>query len=339
MTSQVTDLSSLHKCRTEIPNIIDDLNLDPYEFRVYMKYKRIAGDGGACWKSNAAIADECHISTRTLQRVKKQLASPYEELNGLPLIKIEHRKTEEGDPDTDLITIVDLWPLNFKKYYGGGDSQSPGVVTHSHQGGDSQSPKEDPSKEDHKEHVPPNPPNPPNLEKETLSEKKERGEGSCPLREKRTERAKAAPKKKSPCLNVYDATSRYKLTESQGECLIWLVSLKLGTNIDSLAYWAKTQQRANLEVLYAKAKDKRCPGKYMRKLINSNVEMATEHSTTNKETATLFQKVYGKTRLIIKELYAIIINDNGVEKEASYSLPKETFIDILEKNLGYISNA
>jgi hypothetical protein len=151
-SSEIRDLSSLHKYRTEMPNIIDELELDPYEHRLYCKYKRIAGDQGMCIKSNKNLAGECKMSVRKLQQVKKSLTEPREILGGKPLITITERKTAKGDPDTDLIQIVDVWEENFlffiQKRSKGRASRAPGVVHQVHEGGASHAPKEELTKEE-----------------------------------------------------------------------------------------------------------------------------------------------------------------------------------------------
>jgi hypothetical protein len=150
--SHVTDLGSLHKYRTEMPNIIDELELDLYEFRLYNKYKRIAGDQGMCIKSSRNLAAECKMSVRKLQQVKKSLAEPRELLGGKPLIKITERKTKSGDPDTDLVEIVDIWPDNFlyfiQKSRGGGAPHAPGVPHEMREGTAPGAPKEEQTKEE-----------------------------------------------------------------------------------------------------------------------------------------------------------------------------------------------
>ena len=152
--NRVTDLGSLHKYRTEMPNIIDDLELDPYEFRLYNKYKRIAGDQGMCIKSNKNLAKECKMSVRKLQQVKKALGEPRELLGGKPLIRVTERKTKHGDPDTDLVEIVDVWADNFlyfiQKSNKGGARPAPGVMHKVREGGASGAPKEEQTKEEPK---------------------------------------------------------------------------------------------------------------------------------------------------------------------------------------------
>lgn len=146
--NQFREEAPSHHWRTEIPNIVEDVLIDPYEFRVYMHIKRRAGDGGTCFESNQSMADKCGMGKRKLILVKQSLATPRKELEGRPLILIQKRTTEKGDPDTDLITIVDLWGVNLRSYYssyggGGGASGAPGVVHEVHEGGASGAPKEE----------------------------------------------------------------------------------------------------------------------------------------------------------------------------------------------------
>ena len=152
--NRVTDLGSLHKYRTETPNIIDELELDPYEFRLYSKYKRIAGDQGMCIKSNKNLSRECRMSVRKLQQIKQSLAEPRELLGGKPLIRITERRTKHGDPDTDLVEIIDIWPDNFlyfiQRSNKGGARPAPGVMHKVHEGGASGAPKEEQTKEEPK---------------------------------------------------------------------------------------------------------------------------------------------------------------------------------------------
>lgn len=105
---------SNHKWRIELPNIIDDMDLDPYEVRLYLKFKRIAGDAGYCNRSNARLAKETKMGLTKLKECKARLAQPFPELGGKPLIRITPRKNEDGGAKSDLITIVDIWPENFE---------------------------------------------------------------------------------------------------------------------------------------------------------------------------------------------------------------------------------
>ena len=128
-----------HHYRTELPNIIFDLDIDPYEFKLYALIKKIAGDERACWKSNGNLAKELGISERKIQSGLKKLASPFQLLGNLPLIKIFERKKEDGSQDTNLIVITNIWRINGdqnrKSSDGGGGAPHAGGVVSGMRGG------------------------------------------------------------------------------------------------------------------------------------------------------------------------------------------------------------
>lgn len=148
-----------HHFRIEIPNIVDDLNLTPTQYRIYCKLKRIAGDSGICWQSQKNLAEQCGISERTLISTLPTLSVAFKQLGGLPLIKITHRKKEDGSKDTSVISITNIWPVNGEVYRekakqkkkegsakmvgGGGAKSAPGVVQNLHQGGAKSADKEE----------------------------------------------------------------------------------------------------------------------------------------------------------------------------------------------------
>lgn len=138
-----------HHYRIEIPNIIDDMDLDPYTYRVYCKIKRIAGDGGKCWQARAKIAISCNISESKLKECLIKLEKGDNKFN-LPLIRRQERKKEDGDNETSIITILDIWNVNGKFYKeGGGRIKTPGGSPQN-PGGFYYAPKEEPIKKNHK---------------------------------------------------------------------------------------------------------------------------------------------------------------------------------------------
>lgn len=110
----VQDNSSLHKYRTEIPNIIEDLDLDPYAYRLYCYYKKVAGDYGKCTQKKSTISKETRMSPSVIKDRNKILSQPFPQLGGKPLITIVHRKDENNDNLPNQITIEDIWPENFQ---------------------------------------------------------------------------------------------------------------------------------------------------------------------------------------------------------------------------------
>jgi len=138
-----------HKYFSLILNIIDEILKDPFEMRLYIKYKRIAGDSGACFKSNNHLAAECGMSKSQLIRTKKKLAQPRKELGGKSLITIKIRFKDDGNRETDSVVINDLWAENaefFKNISKGSVTGTPGIVSDIHEGSVPGTPKEEPFK-------------------------------------------------------------------------------------------------------------------------------------------------------------------------------------------------
>lgn len=59
----------LNKYFTQFPNIIDDAELDPYEFRLLIHYYRV----GECWEGVRTTAKKCKMSPAKVSTVRKQL--------------------------------------------------------------------------------------------------------------------------------------------------------------------------------------------------------------------------------------------------------------------------
>lgn len=133
--SYVRHEDSSKKYFTLIPNCVYSLGLDPYEFRLYLQYCAAANEQTKIsWWSNKSLAKLCCMSERKLRECKSSLAQARHELENKPLIHIEHRKTAIGDWDTDIITVMDIWPDNMKlilgKSDGGGGARPAGGVGH-----------------------------------------------------------------------------------------------------------------------------------------------------------------------------------------------------------------
>src|SRR5690606_310719 len=154
--AEVQEEFSPHHYRTEIPNIVESALTDVYERSLYMHLKRRAGDSGKCISSKTTMAEATGMSPRKLQEVKKSLSMPRKELGNRPLIRITQRTTESGDRDTDLITIVNMWDLNYancftnaKSNMGGGEPGAWGVEHEMPDGGARGAYKEEPSKKNY----------------------------------------------------------------------------------------------------------------------------------------------------------------------------------------------
>jgi hypothetical protein len=134
-----------HHYRTELPNIIFELPLDAFEFRVYAFIKKIAGDSGGCWMSKPNLSKECGISKRKVDECIIKLCSPFEELNGKSLLTQISRENE-----SNVLIITDIWRIN-GDYYRENSKKDNGCTpcrggVHDMQGGGAQpAPKEEPS--------------------------------------------------------------------------------------------------------------------------------------------------------------------------------------------------
>lgn len=96
----------LHRYRTEIPNLIDDLDLSPYAYRLYGRIKRVAGDSGVCWEGMRGLARSCKMGVATAHRARKELIEQ-------GLIRVAEGK-KAGDADE--IRVVDVWLRNMSKF-------------------------------------------------------------------------------------------------------------------------------------------------------------------------------------------------------------------------------
>jgi hypothetical protein len=110
MTSyHVKDNGDPRRYFTMIPNIIDDLDLSPYAFRLYVHLKRVAGDEGTCYQNRDTLAEKCHMSAGSVTEAKNELVA-------LGLIEIEDQPTTHGGKPYHIITITDVWDKNHSNY-------------------------------------------------------------------------------------------------------------------------------------------------------------------------------------------------------------------------------
>jgi hypothetical protein len=107
----IVDSSHDHKWFTAIPNIIDDMDLSSYGVRLYLRLKRRAGENGRCWENTRNLAKGCKMSLSQVTKVKR-------ELQDAGLIEISEVPGKHGHYPSHSITILDIWPANYKKYIG-----------------------------------------------------------------------------------------------------------------------------------------------------------------------------------------------------------------------------
>lgn len=108
MASETPDL---RKYRIELPNLIDDMDLSVYAFRLYVHLKRRAGaaSDGYCNEGTRAIADACKMSLSSVSSAKTELLEA-------GLISIERAK--HGTSSADRITLTEMWTKNYEHFSG-----------------------------------------------------------------------------------------------------------------------------------------------------------------------------------------------------------------------------
>lgn len=94
--------------RTELPNLIDDLDLSVYAFRLYVHIKRVSGaNGGSCYQGTRALAEHCHMSVGQISKAKQELLDK-------GLVTKTQRPVSGGLVDD--LTPVDMWDQNYERY-------------------------------------------------------------------------------------------------------------------------------------------------------------------------------------------------------------------------------
>lgn len=101
--SQPTTAGVSHKYRVELPNLIDEMRLSPFEVALYVHVKRRAGDDGVCKESARELAEACRMSLGQITAAKKELVT-----RGL----IEVRRVKRQD----VIFICNIWQENYDHF-------------------------------------------------------------------------------------------------------------------------------------------------------------------------------------------------------------------------------
>jgi hypothetical protein len=107
MAEEVQEIgeSPYRKYFTIFPNLYDDLDLTPYEFRLICHYLR----RGETWETIATTARVCGMSKQSVRRARATLVRRQ-------LITTELRFKDDGSQTTILINVVDIWPQNVAWY-------------------------------------------------------------------------------------------------------------------------------------------------------------------------------------------------------------------------------
>lgn len=106
---EIRDDGDYRKYFTQTPNIVDDMELSVYAFRLYFHLRRVAGDNGECWQSVDTLSKSCRMSAGMITKSRNELVKA-------GLIKIDRKDNPRGGRDFFIIALVDLWKDNYEKY-------------------------------------------------------------------------------------------------------------------------------------------------------------------------------------------------------------------------------
>jgi DNA-binding MarR family transcriptional regulator len=105
----ITEEASERRYYTMIPNMIDDMGLSPFAYRLYGHFRRVAGEAGGCWQSVTTLAAICQMSRGMVSRCRQ-------ELEEAGLINVTRTDNPHGGRDYITVTVKDIWLLNTMKY-------------------------------------------------------------------------------------------------------------------------------------------------------------------------------------------------------------------------------
>jgi hypothetical protein len=94
--------------RTEIPNLVDDMDLSLQAYRLYGHIKRVAGDTGEFYEGTRKTAAACNMAHGSITPAKRELVA-----NGLIVVMVPGNP-KECRPDR--IRVVDIWTSNLAVY-------------------------------------------------------------------------------------------------------------------------------------------------------------------------------------------------------------------------------
>jgi hypothetical protein len=106
VNQHVKDEGDLRRYYSQVPHLADD-EMDPYEMRLYVHYKRVCGQGGECFETTESTATICHMSERKVQKTRQSLIDKkwiHAELKGKRGFARMH------------ITLIDRWNDNYKRF-------------------------------------------------------------------------------------------------------------------------------------------------------------------------------------------------------------------------------
>ena len=269
------DLSSNHHYRTELPNIIYTIGLSLEEIGVYFHLKRITGDKGVCFMSAQNIADLCNVSKPHYLKIRDKLMEVNESL-GMALLNKVNRKKEDGSWNTPLITIVDIWDLNYIYFI----QKKSGSKQHAQGVGKGTTHPPHTNQEDSS--------NSSDVQKKSGSKQGLPGVVNSVNQGSKQRLHKEEPFKKEPIEEEHSMQCMHRENCSADACFLndeekknleEARSWKTGTYDNQIIDWIKEHGIEKVRAAHEKAskKSKRSPGGYMQKLLSGGFSYKSEN--------------------------------------------------------------
>lgn len=152
---------------------------------------------------------------------------------------------------------------------------------------------------------------------------------------------KDLPKKTVPLSvdkgETMDALRRWKLNPQQLEAYEFLISAKINSSPETLAYWAKTYPLDRIMNVFNAAKANNCTsiGAYMQKLLKSQANVSNSHSVQNKAIAQDMKKDW--PQLQITQKYCKFPKGNSFD-ELDFNMQPIDFYTSIMKEYDYFKN-
>lgn len=112
----IVDDGDPKKYWAQVPNIVCDLGLPSQALALYLQIKRVAGEGGTCYKSTRTLALALKVSTGTVVRAKALLERDWPQLGNKPLIRTIEKPNPRGGKPYHEIRVTDIWHANMKAF-------------------------------------------------------------------------------------------------------------------------------------------------------------------------------------------------------------------------------
>jgi hypothetical protein len=94
-----------------IPNIVDEMGLSAAAVRLYVHFRRVAGEDGVCWTSYKTKSKVCRLDQRTIKKAEKELVKA-----GLITTRWSRWAASHGSRMLEVRINQEVWERNNWRY-------------------------------------------------------------------------------------------------------------------------------------------------------------------------------------------------------------------------------